>query len=387
MLTGLAALALSARAARVALPQVTGAPGASVIVPVTLDPEGASIGGLQFDIEYDAARFDLMPLVGDPLRSAAKVMFAASPAPNRRRFLITGFNREAIGAGVALSLLVRIRTAAAAGSYPLFFHGLIATDPYGRPANARAADGALVISGPAGSGPRLLREGVVNAASLRAEAVSPGAIVTLFGAEIGPGQDLTPLPPPAATELGGVSVRFDGIPAPLLYAGSGQINAIVPFAIAGRPRVNLEVLRNGQRIAALELEAAAAGPGIFTLDGSGLGQGAILNQDGTVNGWARPAEAGSIAVLFGAGFGVTSPALRDGEVVSGSLPSLREPVAVTVAGRPADVLYAGPAPDLVAGVFQVNFRIPAGAAAAAAAPVRVFAGGVAGADGVTLAVR
>jgi uncharacterized protein (TIGR03437 family) len=36
------------------------------------------------------------------------------------------------------------------------------------------------------------------------------------------------------------------------------------------------------------------------------------------------------------------------------------PVTATIAGQPADILYAGDAPDLVSGVLQVNVVIPPG---------------------------
>lgn len=373
-------------AARVTLTNATGAAGSSVLVAVTLDPDGTRVGGLQFDVEYDAARLDVIPLLGDPLRAAAKSVFASVSGVNRRRYVMTGLNRNEIGGGAVLQLLARIRPGAPSGSYPLFFHGLIATDPFGRPVTARATDGSVTVTGGAGSGPRLLAQGVLHAASLRSGPVSPGGILTLFGSDIGPSQAQTPAPPPAATELGGVSVRFDGLAAPLLYADPGQINAIVPFGIAGRTRVTLEVLHRAIRIASLELETAPAAPAIFTQDGSGGGAGAILNQDGSLNEWSQPAAAGSIAVLFGTGFGQTSPSLRDGEVVGGVLPALQLPVAVTVDGIPAEVLYAGPAPQLVAGVFQVNFRIPPAVKPGPAA-VMVTAGGRPSPPGVSVSVR
>lgn len=373
-------------AARVTLGNATGAAGGSVIVAVTLDPEGARVGGVQFDVEYDAARFEAVPLLGDAPRAAAKSVFVGAAGVNRQRFVVAGLNRNEIGGGAVLQLLVRIRPGAPAGAYPLFFHGLIATDPFGRPVTARATDGSVTVAGAPGSGPRLLAQGVLHAASLRDGAVSPGGIVTLFGSGIGPSQAQTPASPPAATELGGVSVRFDGLAAPLLYADPGQINAIVPFAIAGRTRVTLEVLHRAALVASLELENAPAVPAIFTQDGSGAGPGAILNQDGSLNAWSRPAAAGSIAVLFGTGFGETSPSLRDGEVVGGVLPALKLPVDVTVEGLPAEVLYAGPAPQLVAGVFQVNFRLPPGLKPGPAA-VTVTAGGRSSPPGVTVSVQ
>jgi hypothetical protein len=55
--------------------------------------------------------------------------------------------------------------------------------------------------------------------------------------------------------------------------------------------------------------------------------------------------------------GVVNPPVADG-VITGSALSHQMTVTATVNGHPADVLYAGTAPGLVAGVNQVNVRIP-----------------------------
>ena len=117
---------------------------------------------------------------------------------------------------------------------------------------------------------------------------------------------------------------FDGIPAPLLYAQDNQINAIVPW----------------------ELD-----PGIFRLDSEGFGQGAILNQDGTVNSKKNPARRGSVISIFATGTGPLTPVPGDGEIVADA--RRRGAIVVEVVFHPqleAEVLYAGAAPTLVAGL-------------------------------------
>jgi uncharacterized protein (TIGR03437 family) len=92
-------------------------------------------------------------------------------------------------------------------------------------------------------------------------------------------------------------------------------------------------------------------------------QGAIVNQDGTVNSPSNPAARGSIVSLFGTGGGGTSP----GGVTGGFAP-LSPPifltlgVAVQINQYQAQVEYAGVAPTLISGVFQVNVRVPEGVA-------------------------
>ena len=88
---------------------------------------------------------------------------------------------------------------------------------------------------------------VVNAASYASGAVAPGELVTIFGTGIGPA--LPQFPPASSppstvgTTLGNVQVTFDGTPAPLLYGSSGQINAVVPFEVAGQTSVQMTVHR------------------------------------------------------------------------------------------------------------------------------------------------
>ena len=91
---------------------------------------------------------------------------------------------------------------------------------------------------------------------------------------------------------------------------------------------------------------------------SGGGQGAILNEDGTINSSLNPAAAGSIVVLYATGLGQTDPPGVDGSVYASALPLLRSPVTVEAGGVAGDILYAGPAPGMVAGVMQINVRLP-----------------------------
>src|SRR5690349_9651326 len=71
--------------------------------------------------------------------------------------------------------------------------------------------------------------GVVDAASFTAPVV-PGSLVSIFGAHLAsaPGAaQAIPLP----VALGGVTVSFNGIAAPLLYVSPLQINAQLPWTV------------------------------------------------------------------------------------------------------------------------------------------------------------
>jgi len=134
------------------------------------------------------------------------------------------------------------------------------------------------------------------------------------------------------------------------------------------------------------LPAAAASPALFTTDGSGKGPVAALNQDGTLNSPANPASVGDVVTVYGTGFGVTTPISQDGVTADVNLLNIASLVSVTVAGKTAQVSYAGSAPGLISGVSQVNFQVPDGVSPGAVAVI-VSAGVFASPSGATIAVK
>ena len=189
------------------------------------------------------------------------------------------------------------------------------------------------------------------------------------------------------TELSGTRVLFDGQAAPLIYVSATQVSAIVPYALAGKATTRLQIAYNGNQSTPIVLQVADTAPGIFTADSSGKGQGAILNQDTSLNSPKTPATRGSIVVLYATGEGQTAPPGVDGKIARGTLPKPGLSVSARVGGIEAEVLYAGAAPGLVAGVLQVNLRIPMDVAASDEIPMVLAVGGIASQPGVTLAVR
>jgi hypothetical protein len=132
-------------------------------------------------------------------------------------------------------------------------------------------------------GPALLRRDVVNAADHSGGKVAPGEIVVLFPSNAGP----TVLAGASAnaegkvpTLLGETRVLFDGIAAPIAYSVRGQVGAVVPYEIAKRKTTDVMVEYEGARSPAVTLEVVDSAPALFTLDLSGKGQAAILNETG-----------------------------------------------------------------------------------------------------------
>jgi uncharacterized protein (TIGR03437 family) len=231
---------------------------------------------------------------------------------------------------------------------------------------------------------------VANAASYAADAVSPGEIVVLFGANMGPAPIVTlQVSNGTVTNLlAGTQVMFDGVAAPMIYALNGQVSAVVPYGVAGKTSTQVQVQYQGSASNTLTMPVQAATPAIFSLDQSGKGPGAILNQDTSINSTGNPAATGSVIALYCTGGGVTSPASGDGEVIGGPLRNLvQTPVTtVTIGGVNAPVQFAGAVPGAVAGLTQINVQVPAGLSTSLALPVVVTIGNFTSTSGVTVAV-
>ncbi len=242
-----------------------------------------------------------------------------------------------------------------------------------------------------GNKPLFVSSGMVDAASAQPGAVTPGKIVVLYGSRIGPA-NLTGAQLGAdgrlATNLGGTQVLFDGAPAPLLYASSGQVAAIVPYGVDGKLGTQVQVQNGALASDAVAMPVTPVAPSIFSIDYTGRGQGAIVNQDGvTVNSSSAPAAKGSVISIYATGEGQTDPAGIDGQFAAGSaLPRPKLPVRVTIGGKAAEVLYAGAAPGQVAGLLQVNARVPEDAASGEA-PVVVQVGDAASQPRITVVVK
>ncbi len=237
---------------------------------------------------------------------------------------------------------------------------------------------------------------VTNAASYATWAVSPGELVTIFGTNIGQAAAASATTDPAtgklATTIGGVQVLFNGIPAPMIYASSTQVSAVVPYEMAPVANPSVWIKYLGQTSNAYQLTTTTTAPGLFTQNASGSGPGAILNQDNSVNGPGNQAAKGSIVQVYLTGEGQTSPPSVTGAITTATLPPPQVTpvpllaVGVTVNGQPALYVYAVEAPGLVAGMMQLNVQIPSNAPSGDL-PITVSIGGNVSQNGVTVSVR
>jgi uncharacterized protein (TIGR03437 family) len=194
---------------------------------------------------------------------------------------------------------------------------------------------------------------IENSASYVANTAVPGEKIAIQGYGIGPAAGVASSP---VNSLGGVQVYFDSFAAPIIYAQANQVNVQVPWEVAGQSSTHVRIVYNGVEVGNVDVQVGAALPGIFY----------IANADGSLNTSLNPAHAGELVSIYGTGGGAMNPAGVTGQAWPlAALSFLTQTVAVTVEGEAAVVGYAGSAPTLDSGFFQINVRLPADLTAAA----------------------
>jgi uncharacterized protein (TIGR03437 family) len=187
---------------------------------------------------------------------------------------------------------------------------------------------------------------VQNAASFVATSVAPGEIVALRGYGIGPVTGISAASPVA--QLVGVQVSFGGYPAPLFYALANQINAQVPWELAGQTSTTVQITYPGVASTVTPVVLTPSLPGIFYIN----------NSDGSRNSPSNPAAPGDFIAIYGTGGGTLNPTGITGQFWGTQLSTLMLPVSAAVGGEDAIVLYAGSAPTRESGFFQSNVLLP-----------------------------
>ncbi len=231
---------------------------------------------------------------------------------------------------------------------------------------------------------------ITNAASFAPGPVAPGEFITIFGTSLGPATpaflQLTPQGT-VDTTLGGTQVFFDNIAAPMIFSSAGQVSAIVPYAASRKFNTELKVEFQGTASTAQLVRVIDSSPGVFMADASG--QGAILNEDGSPNSTNNGALPNSIVSIYATGEGQTDPPGEDGVLNAKVLPLPKplQQVTVKINNEPAEVVYYGAAPGQVAGMLQVNARVPKDTPRGKPVSVTVTVGAATSQAGVTLAIR
>lgn len=266
--------------------------------------------------------------------------------------------------------------------------------------------------------------GIVNGGSFAAgKAIAPGSFLSIFGAGFGSNDNLSAFP---STDVNEISVEIGGELAPIssLIASQGQINVIVPndAPIYGTLPVTLLTPDGPQDMnSTTAIQMVSAAPGIFRIadpsDSSqqtaavlfantswlvmsatqtaALGLAACTATTGATTVCGGPAQPGSNVEMYVTGLGIATPnGNPNGTLLATGTPAPAngDPIyetpqlpVVTVGGNPAVVQFSGLAPGF-AGLYQVNFAIPAGTAAGDV-PVQISMPGSTISDSATIAVE
>jgi len=204
--------------------------------------------------------------------------------------------------------------------------------------------------------------GVGSGASFEAGIV-PASWMTIFGTNLSPVTDTWGnaivngnLP----TSLDGVSVNVGGQPAYVEYISPFQINAVAPNV--GTGTVSVTVTNPSGTSPAVTTVGQAVQPAFFQWGNYAVATHLDYTyavKNGAISGVTTvPAKPGEVIILWGTGFGPTTPPAPVGvEAPSGTTYYAAGTVTVAVGGTPAQVYATALSPGY-AGLYQVAIQIP-----------------------------
>jgi uncharacterized protein (TIGR03437 family) len=163
------------------------------------------------------------------------------------------------------------------------------------------------------------------------------------------------------TNLDGTSVMIDNKPAFVYYISPTQVNVLSPVDAATGP-VTVQLTYNGAASNSMTSQKAAFSPAFFTFNGKYIAathaDGSFLGPTSLYAGSTTPAAPGETILLYGTGFGPTTPAIVNGQVLSGAAKT-NNTVTLTIGGTTVTPSFAG---LTATGEYQFNVAVPASAA-------------------------
>jgi uncharacterized protein (TIGR03437 family) len=166
--------------------------------------------------------------------------------------------------------------------------------------------------------------------------------------------------------LHGVQVLINGMSAPISYISPTQISVVVPYLTIPNEVAQIEVINNNSSSNLVTVFTGSSSVGAFTNNPvGGIGYAAALHPDNSVVSAASPAQIGETVALYLEGMGVVNLPVADGT------PAPSNPLSITTstpiiflldsAGHylQCTIDYSGLAPGF-AGLYQINFTVPAG---------------------------
>ena len=236
-----------------------------------------------------------------------------------------------------------------------------------------------------GTGVFLNPQRVLNAASYApaGNPIAPGEFIALFGTGLA-GSTKTATPPYPLT-FNGVTVLINGKQAPLYYVSATQINALAPYSTQG-PTATVVVQNGTTNSNTVTVPVAATAPGIFALDWSGTGAGAVEHTNFSVVNAASPASRGEVVLIFLSGLGTVTPTVNDGYPSNANNLSYTDAKPIFFVGDVQVTPMYSLLQAVYPGLYQVALTIPASLSATGNVPISVIIGN-AYHDQVTVAIQ
>lgn len=298
---------------------------------------------------------------------------------------ITGLHIHEAAAGVAGSIVIQSGVAAGANS--------VSSDSgngniYRAVTVSKTADIAAlsrIMQNPAGfyvnlhtsvNGSGAIRDQMASAAkapvaagttavSSAVTSYSAGSALSIYGSNLTAfHSDLTGITPliykASPTSVDGVTVTIGGVKAPFYALDPSQLNVQVPFEVAQGTQA-LVVTTAAGASTPLNIKISSEAPSIFVVDAANKVGTVVKNTGFTLVTATNPVKAGDAIVIYSTGLGQTSPAMLTGVLLQPPAGGFNktDPVAVSIGGQNAPVIYSIGAPFFV-GVYQTAVTVPAG---------------------------
>jgi uncharacterized protein (TIGR03437 family) len=243
--------------------------------------------------------------------------------------------------------------------------------------------------------------GIANAASsgqATPSVVAAGSYMAIYGTGLSGAGNASASSLPLPTMLNGTQATMGGIPVPLLYASSGQVNGVVPQELGPNNSYPLVISNGTASTAPVMVLVKELQPGIYTVDDSGSGPGIATDAlTGQLIGAANPGHVSEYLTIYCTGLGPLQGPNGEVEPINGAAAPANlifqttAKVTASLGGVSAPVLFSGLAPGF-AGLYQVNVQVPAGITPGSAVPLVITAtdlqtGATARSNEVTIAVQ
>lgn len=256
---------------------------------------------------------------------------------------------------------------------------------------------ALVLGSNSANGPEISQTIISAGAFGGFDAATNATYIEIYGANLArdqrtwAGSDFDGVNAP--TVLDGTTVTVGGQPAYVYFISSGQVNAFVPGNVSG-PQPVVVTTANGSSAAFIlsvnPVEPGWLAPSSFIVNGMQYVVAQFSDQTyvlppGAIAGVAsRRASPNDTLLIYGLGFGPTTPAVPIGQETQASN-QLAAPFQVMFGSTPATLSYRGLVAPFV-GLYQFNVVVPS-VPSNDLTPISFTLGGVPGAQTLFTAVQ